>query len=1018
MMRLLLIFLFLASLFSACTDQRKEKSLLLINPSEELAGWMDSDRWSTRIMDASIHGLSEDSLALYSAVVIPLSELDDLYYRDRNALERYLESGGGILAIKDTIKTFPVWPITDALQKMNVGDQNSYKKGRIALLAPGQYEKISLAVEYVIGKNEFPDYKQATTLGIPDSSRFSRQVLVQGMDEPMQMQVLPNMDVLIVERKGAVKLYDSDKNTIRIIARFDVFSGIEDGLLGVSLDPDYQTNHWVYFYYAVGGDEPKNRLSRMVLDERGLDQSTEKILLEIPTQRQYCCHSAGYLKFDANGLLYLSVGDNTNAEETEGYTPLDERPGRELADDQATAANTNDLRGKILRIRPEKDGSYSIPEGNLFPVGTPKTRPEIYVMGCRNPYRFSVDSRTGTLYWGDIGPDTKVTGPDGLLSFDEFNKANEPGFYGWPYFLGNNQPFPYYDFETKKPGPKFDPANPVNASPNNTGMKNLPLPQPAFIWYGPQVSRQFPLVGQGGASAMAGPVYNKKDWQGKPYALPEYYDGKLIIFEWIRNWIMVVEFDEDGDMVSMEPFLDQYSFDSPVDFAFGPDGAIYVLEYGTNWFSKNTNAKLVRIEYVEGNRKPVARIRTDQEVGAVPLTIQLDASESFDYDGDGDLEYTWNINNEERRGERASYTFTEPGVYSVQLKVTDSKGAAGISTVKVEAGNSPPVIHLIIDGNRTFYSENETLNYHFTGSDAEDGPIGEEEMNIRFGYLNHRDDLALVLGDTEGAGFEKFSAGRTLIDGNDCQSCHALKDESVGPSYKKIAERYQRTDNVVEQLSDKISQGGSGNWGSRPMTPHPSLNREDIRMMVEYILSLNESRGKMSSNGTVTFDRQNPGDDMGGYVLMAEYTDKGGPGSIAPITTRVFNLWQSRKVEAELFDEGNVNIATITTLNLSYIRNVKNRSFIHFEDIDLTGISSLRYRIRSNGAGGQIRMHLDGIEGPCISEIAINAGQDDKWEELSASVKDTKGVHDLYFVFTNKEANQSELFQVDWISFE
>jgi len=63
-------------------------------------------------------------------------------------------------------------------------------------------------------------------------------------------------------------------------------------------------------------------------------------------------------------------------------------------------------------------------------------------------------------------------------------------------------------------------------------------------------------------------------------------------------------------------------------------------------------------------------------------------------------------------------------------------------------------------------------------------------------------------------------------------------------------------------------------------------------------------------------------------------------------------------------------------------------------------------------------MHLDGIEGPCISEIAINAGQDDKWEELSASVKDTKGVHDLYFVFTNKEANQSELFQVDWISFE
>ena len=55
-----------------------------------------------------------------------------------------------------------------------------------------------------------------------------------------------------------------------------------------------------------------------------------------------------------------------------------------------TAANTNDLRGKILRIRVKDDGSYEIPEGNLFAPGTAKTRPEIYVMGDRNPYRISV----------------------------------------------------------------------------------------------------------------------------------------------------------------------------------------------------------------------------------------------------------------------------------------------------------------------------------------------------------------------------------------------------------------------------------------------------------------------------------------------------------------------------------------------------------------------------------------------------------------------------------------------------
>ncbi len=59
----------------------------------------------------------------------------------------------------------------------------------------------------------------------------------------------------------------------------------------------------------------------------------------------------------------------------------------------------------MLRIKINPDASYSIPEGNLFKPGTPKTRPEIYTMGARNPYRISVDRKTGFLYWGDVGPD-------------------------------------------------------------------------------------------------------------------------------------------------------------------------------------------------------------------------------------------------------------------------------------------------------------------------------------------------------------------------------------------------------------------------------------------------------------------------------------------------------------------------------------------------------------------------------------------------------------------------------------
>ena len=142
------------------------------------------------------------------------------------------------------------------------------------------------------------------------------------------------------------------------------------------------------------------------------------------------------------GNLFLSTGDNSNPFAT-GYAPIDERPGRSPWDAQKSSANTNDLRGKIIRIHPEPDGTYTIPEGNLFPKGTPKTRPEIYTMGHRNPYRISVDKHTGFLYWGDVGPDAPADsagrGPRGLRR-DRTRRA-APGNFGWPYFVGDNKAY-------------------------------------------------------------------------------------------------------------------------------------------------------------------------------------------------------------------------------------------------------------------------------------------------------------------------------------------------------------------------------------------------------------------------------------------------------------------------------------------------------------------------------------------------------------------------------------------------
>ena len=270
-----------------------------------------------------------------------------------------------------------------------------------------------------------------------------------------------------------------------------------------------QKNGWIYLYYSppeTHQDKNGQKAGRehsfpLHLKEDKLDMASEKVMLRVATQREECCHAGGSLAFDAKGNLYLSTGDNTNPFGSDGFSPTDERPGRSPWDAQKSPANANDLRGKVLRVTPQADGTIKIPKGNLFKPGTPGTRPEIYAMGCRNPFRISVDQKNGILYWGDVGPDAQGfqegRGPAGQ---DEVNQARAAGNFGWPYFVGDNKAYWKYDFEKKTSGERFDPLKPLNKSPNNTGIKELPPAQPAFIYYPYGPSAKFPVVEGGGGA--------------------------------------------------------------------------------------------------------------------------------------------------------------------------------------------------------------------------------------------------------------------------------------------------------------------------------------------------------------------------------------------------------------------------------------------------------------------------------------------------------------------------------------
>jgi glucose/arabinose dehydrogenase len=479
-------------------------------------------------------------------------------------------------------------------------------------------------IQYAIGKNKKLNYRKVTTSKVPPKNSFSAVKLAGPLNEPTELTVLPDLSVLIGERKGNIKYYNADTKKMTTVAHFDVYHktnipkyvNAENGLMGIHADPHYLKNHWIYVYYSPP-DKSVDRLSRFKFNDGKFDRSSEQIILEVHTRRNICCHTGGSIAFGPKGNLYLSVGSDTTPFDersyktgehpsinTYGFAPLDDRPGHEQYDAARGPGNANDLRGKILRIKMNKDGSYSIPKGNLFPKDKPKTKPEIYVMGDRNPYRISVDQHTGYLYWGEVGPDAgndslATRGPRG---YDEFNQARSAGNYGWPFFVGDNYPYHTYNYATGETGPTFNPAEPINNSRNNDGIKKLPPARPPFIWYPYAKSKIFPILGQGSRCAMAGPVYYVNDYPDST-RYPDYYNGKLFIYDFTRDWIMAVTMyqhgEKKGDLKKIEPFMPHETLHGPIDMEAGPDGQLYIVEYGDNtgWFKENTNSGLYVIKY-------------------------------------------------------------------------------------------------------------------------------------------------------------------------------------------------------------------------------------------------------------------------------------------------------------------------------------------------------------------------------------------------------------------------------------
>lgn len=892
-------------------------------------------------------------------------------------------------------------------------------------------------IQYAMGKNNELDYAKAKTQLPPDADRFTKTQLSMGeFYEPTEMTILPNLDILIIQRRGEILLYKHDTKLIKQAGFFNVYCktlhtpgvNAEEGMLGLAKDPNYAKNKWVYIYYSPA-DSSVNRLSRFTFTNDTLDKATEKVVLEVKSQREICCHTGGSIAFGPDKLLYFSAGDNSTPFDEKnqkyvnhGYAPLNDMPGHQQYDARRSAGNTNDLRGKIMRIRVKDDGTYEIPNGNLFPKGTEKARPEIYVMGDRNPYRITVDQKNSYLYWGEVGPDAnndsmETRGPRG---YDEVNQARKAGYFGWPLFVGNNYPYHEYDYATGKSGAAFDPKHPVNNSRNNTGLRDLPPAQPAFIWYPYAASPDFPQVGTGGRNAMAGPVYYT-DMYPAATRLPDYYNGKLIIYEWIRGWMKAVTMLPNGDFDKMEPFAEGMKVNSLIDMEAGPDGKLYLLEYGSGWFSKNPDAGLFCIDYNAGNRPPkIASVQVDNTTGVLPFAVKASAVVK---DPENDkITYRWDLGNgitKETTTPELNYTYTRPGGYRISVEAKDSKGASSKSEgVPVYAGNARPEVAIrLTGGNKSFYMPGQPVSYAVAIQDKSDtSTINPSNLMVAVDYVEGYNREAVV-GHHEG---KAEIDGKSLMLSMDCKGCHKEKETSVGPAFLQVAQKYQKDPGAMSYLIDKIRKGGSGVWGEVAMPAHAALAITDGQQIVSWILSLGKATIKsMPQSGAVLpVAMQKPNSTM---VLTASYTDNGGVNIDALTGSTTLALRSSTISFTGKEKLQGFTVAKVNNANVLMLPSGEGRFSI--DSIDLTGVKAVNINAvwQQPVAGGlDFQIRLDAPDGKLLGGGTVLAPQQKQptgtGHVLVDAVTDGK-FHTVYFLYKPKDPGKKIMAGIASVQF-